>query len=191
MQQNHPDNVCEELTYLILKFGYLSVFFSPETPPSWAYVENGDTLERIGLNTDSLRTFKWREPGIHHLSSNVHEIDNYAGRGLMVWPGIMFDFCTPVLVSERGSVTGVRHRNEGLKPYVCLFRGACGSKFILMDGNLRLHNTLLVVEFLESEDISSMDWPAPSPDFNPVEHVWDTLGRAIVTRNLPPKPSRK
>ncbi|GFT23805.1 transposable element Tc3 transposase [Trichonephila clavipes] len=31
-----------------------------------------------------------------------------------------------------------------------------------------------------------MDWPARSPDLNPIEHVWDFLGRRLVARTLPP-----
>ncbi|KFM68677.1 hypothetical protein X975_24479, partial [Stegodyphus mimosarum] len=32
-----------------------------------------------------------------------------------------------------------------------------------------------------------MDRPPKSPDLKPIEHVWGTVGRAIVTRNLPPR----
>ncbi|GBN09886.1 hypothetical protein AVEN_198656-1 [Araneus ventricosus] len=32
-----------------------------------------------------------------------------------------------------------------------------------------------------------MDWPARSPDLNPIEPVWDALGRAIATRSPPPR----
>ncbi|GFW95865.1 hypothetical protein TNCV_1625251 [Trichonephila clavipes] len=32
-----------------------------------------------------------------------------------------------------------------------------------------------------------MDWPARSPDLNPIEHVWDFLGRRLAARTLPPK----
>ncbi|GFW08279.1 HTH_Tnp_Tc3_2 domain-containing protein [Trichonephila clavipes] len=39
---------------------------------------------RFSLNTDSRRTFTWREPGTRYLPSNIHEIDNYGGVGLMV-----------------------------------------------------------------------------------------------------------
>ncbi|GBM02755.1 hypothetical protein AVEN_40822-1 [Araneus ventricosus] len=56
-----------------------------------------------------------------------------------------------------------------------------------MDDNARPHRALLIDEFLESEDIRRMDWPARSPDLNPIEHVWDALGRAIATRNPPPR----
>ncbi|GBL93447.1 hypothetical protein AVEN_59656-1 [Araneus ventricosus] len=71
------------------------------------------------------------------------------------------------------------------------FRGAVGPEFILLDDNARPHGALLVDEFLESEDIHRMDWPARSPDLNPIEHVWDALGRAIATRNPLREPSRK
>ncbi|GFS90464.1 transposable element Tcb2 transposase [Trichonephila clavipes] len=51
-----------------------------------------------------------------------------------------------------------------------------------MDDNARPHRTLAVEELLESEDITRMDWPAYSPDLNPIEHVGDALGRRIAAR---------
>ncbi|GBN43437.1 hypothetical protein AVEN_130985-1 [Araneus ventricosus] len=91
--------------------------------------------------------------------------------GLGVWAGIMLDGRTPIHVFERGTVIGVRYRDEILEPYVRLFRGAVGPEFILIDDNARPHRALLVDKFLESEDIRRMDWPARSPDLNPIEHV--------------------
>ncbi|GFU96535.1 DDE_3 domain-containing protein [Trichonephila clavipes] len=44
-----------------------------------------------------------------------------------------FGWRTPLHVFERGSVSGVRYRDEVLEPYVRLFRGVCGPRFILMD----------------------------------------------------------
>ncbi|GFV63648.1 transposable element Tcb2 transposase [Trichonephila clavipes] len=32
-----------------------------------------------------------------------------------------------------------------------------------------------------------MEWPACSPDMNPIEHVWDALGRRVAGRQLPPQ----
>ncbi|GFW74931.1 transposable element Tcb2 transposase [Trichonephila clavipes] len=51
-----------------------------------------------------------------------------------------------------------------------------------MDDNARPHRTLAVEELLESEDITRMDRPAYSPNLNPIEHVWDALGRRIAAR---------
>ncbi|GFU95057.1 transposable element Tcb2 transposase [Trichonephila clavipes] len=51
-----------------------------------------------------------------------------------------------------------------------------------MDDNAQSHRILAVEELLESEDITRMDWLAYSPDLNPIEHVWDALGRRIAAR---------
>ncbi|GFU56238.1 hypothetical protein TNCV_712941 [Trichonephila clavipes] len=40
-----------------------------------------------------------------------------------------------------------------------------------MDDNARPHRANIADEFLQSEDVTHMDWPAYSPDLNPIEHV--------------------
>ncbi|GFW99016.1 hypothetical protein TNCV_1782351 [Trichonephila clavipes] len=41
-----------------------------------------------------------------------------------------------------------------------------------------------VEELLESEDIARMDWPAYSPDLNPIEHVIDAFV-ILYVHNIP------
>ncbi|GFW73592.1 DDE_3 domain-containing protein [Trichonephila clavipes] len=69
-----------------------------------------------------------------------------------------------------------------LEQHVRLFWGTMGSEFLFMDDNARPHRAYIVDECLQSEDITRMDWPAYSPDLNPIEHVWDMLGRRIAAR---------
>ncbi|GFU54720.1 transposable element Tcb2 transposase [Trichonephila clavipes] len=65
-------------------------------------------------------------------------------------------------------------------------RGAMGLQFLFMDDNAPCHRTVAAEQLLESEDIGRMNWPARSPDLNPIEHVWDFLGRRLAARTLPP-----
>ena len=41
---------------------------------------------------------------------------------------------------------------------------------------------------LSAKEIERMDWAAPSPDVNPIEHVWDILQRWITARPAQPQP---
>ncbi|GFU06658.1 hypothetical protein TNCV_4352551 [Trichonephila clavipes] len=39
---------------------------------------------------------------------------------------------------------------------------------------------------IDREGIQRLVWPARSPDLNPIENVWDALGRQVAGRNYPP-----
>ncbi|GFS55684.1 DUF1758 domain-containing protein [Trichonephila clavipes] len=59
-----------------------------------------------------------------------------------------------------------------------------------MDDNCRPHHANLVEDFLFEEGIVRMEWPACSPDMNPIEHVFDALGRRFADRQPPHKLSK-
>ncbi|GFV97205.1 transposable element Tc3 transposase [Trichonephila clavipes] len=61
-----------------------------------------------------------------------------------------------------------------------------GLQFPFMDDNAPCHRAVAAEQLLESADIERMDWPARSRDLNPIEHVWDFLGRRLSARTLPP-----
>ncbi|GFS71342.1 transposable element Tcb2 transposase [Trichonephila clavipes] len=141
---------------------------------------------RFSLSSDSHRILIWRERGSRNHPSNIIERDRYGGRGVLAWGGIMLGSRTDLHIFDAGSVNGTRYCNEILLPYVRLFRGAMGLQFLFMDDNAPCHRTVAAEQLLESEDIERMDWPARSPDLNPIEHVWDFLGRRLAARTLPP-----
>ncbi|GFW68308.1 DDE_3 domain-containing protein [Trichonephila clavipes] len=82
-------------------------------------------------------------------------------------------------------MTGHIYRDVILEQHVRLFRGTMGAEFLFMDDNARPRRANIVDGCLQSEDITRMDWPAYSPDLNPIEHVWDMLGRRIASRQRP------
>ncbi|GFU06298.1 transposable element Tcb2 transposase [Trichonephila clavipes] len=141
---------------------------------------------RFSLSSNSHRILIWRERGSRSHPSSIIERDRYGGRGVLVWGGIMLGSRTDLHIFDAGSINGTRYCNEILLPYVRLFRGAMGLQFLFMDDNAPCHRTVAAEQLLESEDIESMDWPARSPDLNPIEHVWEFLGRRLAARTLPP-----
>jgi transposase len=54
---------------------------------------------------------------------------------------------------------------------------------MFMHDNARPHTARIVQHVLEQEAVQTIPWPAMSPDMNPIEHVWDFIGRKINQRN--------
>ncbi|GFU28415.1 transposable element Tc3 transposase [Trichonephila clavipes] len=51
-----------------------------------------------------------------------------------------------------------------------------------MGNNTRLHRDDIVDDYLENEGIARIAWPAYSLKLNPIENLWDALGRAVSSR---------
>ena len=60
-----------------------------------------------------------------------------------------------------------------------------GRNFVYVQDNALPHTARDTVAFLEQQDVEVMDWPARSPDMNPIEHVLDV---SLDRRHGPPTP---
>ncbi|GFT73352.1 transposable element Tcb2 transposase [Trichonephila clavipes] len=132
----------------------------------------------------------WRTPAQQsrkYRPENIQEKDRYPTCSIIVWAGIMINGRTRLHVVANGTMTGQRYIDEVLLPHVRLFRGAVGDKFVFMDDNATCHRTLAVQDCLDREGIQRLVCPpARSSDLNPIENVWDALGRQVAGRNCPP-----
>ncbi|GFV95700.1 transposable element Tcb2 transposase [Trichonephila clavipes] len=141
---------------------------------------------RFSLSSDCRRQLIWRESGTAYRPENIQEKDRYPTCSIMVWAGIIINGRTRLHVVANGTMTGQPYIEEVLLPHVRLFRGAVGDKFVFIDDNATCHRTLAVQDCLDSEDIQCLVWPARSPDLNPIENLWDALGRQVAGRNYSP-----
>ncbi|GFX48171.1 transposable element Tcb1 transposase [Trichonephila clavipes] len=150
------------------------------TTQQWSFVMFSDE-SRFSLQSDSHRTLIWRVPGTRYHQENTTDVS----AGWLVWGGIILSSRTDLHV-QSVTLTGHIYRDVILEQRVRLFRGAMGAEFLFMDDNARPHRANIVDECLQSDNITRMDCPAYSPDLNPIDHVWDMLGRRIAARQPPP-----
>lgn len=111
---------------------------------------------------------------------------SYGGGSVMVWAGITSEARTELVFIDNGALTGDRYIRDILADHVVPFAPFIGQNFILMHDNARPHTARCVSNYLDEVGIQRLNWPACSPDANPIEHAWDMLGRLIKKRAVAP-----
>ena len=57
----------------------------------------------------------------------------------------------------------------------------------LQQENAIPHLACVVMDFLRCQNIHVMEWPAISPDLDPIEHVWDEMHHRLQQCRNPPR----
>ena len=95
----------------------------------------------------------------------------------MVWDGIMGRRKTNLIVMQ-GNLNDQGYINQILQSEAVPFFQRHGPA-ILMHDKARPHVARICRHFLNRNNVNILPWPVMSPDMNPIEHIWDYLGRKV------------
>ena len=140
---------------------------------------------RFALEHPDGHTKVWRREGERFLDECVLPVTAFGGGSIMVWAGFSAHHRTP-LHHVQGNLNGQRYRDEILHPHAVPMLRRIGQGAVYQDDNARPHHAGLVDDFLAWSGVVRIDWPACSPDLNPIENFWDHLERQVRENHPPP-----
>lgn len=159
------------------------------TSEDWRKVVWSDESKFNVFGSDG-KEYCWRKPGEPLRDEHIKPTVKFGGGSVMVW-GCMTYQGIGYLCKIDGGLDAKLYRRilndefmETLKYYKMDKKD-----IIFQHDNDPKHTANLTRAWIQRRRLSVLDWPAQSPDLNPIEHMWDLVDRRL--RKLPELPTSR
>lgn len=116
----------------------------------------------------------------------------YNSINFMFWAAIGYNYKSPIIwmdfdddeeTPKSTTLTQTRYRNFILQR---IREKLTNKRTIFMQDGARPHTGKVPVQWLEQNKVTWIrDWPANSPDLNPIEEIWKEVNRELAERGVP------
>jgi transposase len=157
------------------------------TVEDWKRVMWSDETKINRIGSDG-KQWVWKKAGDGLIEREVQGTVKFGGGNIMVW-GCMGWNGVGELAEVEGRMDADQYvdiLNNHLLPSMeesGIVEGGC----IFQQDNDPKHTSKKAKNWMEENDITLLDWPAQSPDLNPIEHLWHHIKLQLCKYEEPPK----
>ena len=138
--------------------------------------------KRFSLDGPDAYNFIWWELD-RNKEPELFKMDSYGKRGVMVHLAFSANRILSCQMID-GTLNGIKYVQLLQNSVIPKVVASHGHDFIFQQDNAPPHTAKITKEWLEKEKIELLDWPAYSPDLNPVENLWAIIARRVYTNGI-------